>query len=164
MMKLTGTITSILYRKDDFLIAMLRTKERDIKIKGNIYGMEKNEALTVHGSIETHQKYGQQFIVDQWERPLPQTRNQMIAFLSSPLVKGCGKKQAEEIVNALGENALTTISKQGKSCLLNIKGIGKRRSAKIAESVRSTFEAQQIVSQLLEYGITAKMALRVYKE
>ncbi|MFD2760471.1 ATP-dependent RecD-like DNA helicase [Lentibacillus juripiscarius] len=164
MMELTGSITSILYRKDDFLIAVLRTQKEDIKIKGNIHGIEKKEALTVYGSFETHQKYGRQFTVEYWERPLPQTKNQLITFLASPLIKGCGKKQAQEIVSGLGKHALSTIFKQGSSCLLNIKGIGKKRAAKIADSVRSTLEVQEIVSQLLEYGITANMALRVYKE
>ena len=33
-------------------------------IKGNLYGVNKGERITVHGKWETHPKYGLQFAVD----------------------------------------------------------------------------------------------------
>lgn len=101
--------------------------------------------------------------MEAWERPIPQTREQVIAFLSSPLVKGCGMKKAIQIVDALGDNAIDIISKDGLSALTGIRGIGKKRSKKIVESVRSTFEVQKIISELLVYGITATMAIKAHK-
>jgi len=111
-----------------------------------------------------HEKYGQQLSVTQWERPIPNTKEQVIAFTSSPLVKGCSPKQAVVIANKLGENAIEIINDEGESALTGIKGIGKKRSKKIVESIRSSFEVQKIVSSLLTYGITANFSMKAYKE
>ena len=33
-------------------------------------------------------EFGKQFVVEFWERPIPQTKDQVITFLASPLIKG----------------------------------------------------------------------------
>src|SRR5699024_455688 len=113
MIEKTGKITRILYRNDDFLIALLN----DIKIVGSIYGVDKNEEITVMGEWETHPKFGRQLKVESWERPIPQTEEQILAFLASPMVKGCGKKTARNILNKLGSNALAIITREKEACL-----------------------------------------------
>ncbi|TMN20950.1 SF1B family DNA helicase RecD2 [Lentibacillus cibarius] len=164
MILIKGTITEVLYRNDDFLIAMMQSNEQRMKIKGNIYGVEKGETVEVWGVWETHSTYGRQFDVESWQRPIPQTEEQILAFLSSPIIKGCGKKQAGEIVQTFGKQTLDVIAKEREFCLLKIKGIGKKRAKKIVDSVMDTFGVQKVVSELLTYGITANMALRAYKE
>ena len=63
--------------------------------------------LRVQGTWENHPEFGKQLAVVFWERPMPQTKDQVIAFLASPLVKGCGAKQAVLIAEQLGEEALS---------------------------------------------------------
>ncbi|GAB3051203.1 SF1B family DNA helicase RecD2 [Virgibacillus ainsalahensis] len=164
MKEYTGIISRMLYQNEDFLIAILRTNSEEIKFTGDFYGVEKGEKMTVRGTWEHHPKYGDQFAVESWERPIPQTEEQILAFLSSPMVKGCGKKQAREIVQSFGKQTLEIISAEGESCLTDIEGIGRKRAKNIVNSVTNTFEIQKIVSKLLVYGITTKMALRFYKE
>ena len=159
-----GIITKVLYRNQDFLIAKLQTDKEELVIKGSIYGVDKGEEIQVQGAWEMHPEFGKQLAVMFWERPIPQTKDQIVAFLSSPLVKGCDAKQAVLIAEQLGEEALPIISQQGEYSLQGIKGIGKKRAGKIVESVRSTFEVQRILSELLVYGITASMAMRLYRQ
>lgn len=160
-----GTLKDVVFRQEDFLIGYMETDKRErIKIKGSLYGVEKGEEITIKGKWETHPKYGRQFAVETWERPIPQTKEQVIAFLASPLVKGCGPKQAVMIYEKLGENAIDIIGEKGESCLEGIRGIGPKRRNKIVESVRSTFEVQKVISELLVYGITAEVAMKAYKE
>ncbi|MCF6094328.1 ATP-dependent RecD-like DNA helicase [Microaerobacter geothermalis] len=160
----TGKITKIIYRKEDFLIAKLEASDGDYVIKGSIYGVDSGETITVDGEWVTHPQYGKQLEVTRWERPLPKTKSQIIAFLASPLIKGCGEKRAKDIVQHLGEDSLNRIMKDGEGCLLPIKGIGQQKAAKIVESVRLTFEIQNILMRLLPYGITANMVVKAYKE
>lgn len=40
---------------------------------------------------------------------MPQTKEAIISYLSSDLFKGVGKKTAQNIVNALGDNAINDI-------------------------------------------------------
>lgn len=160
-----GTLKDVVFRQEDFLIGYMETDKRErIKIKGSLYGVEKGEEIAIKGKWETHPKYGRQFAVETWERPIPQTKEQVIAFLASPLVKGCGPKQAVMIYEKLGENAIDIIGEKGESCLEGIRGIGPKRRNKIVESVRSTFEVQKVISELLVYGITAEVAMKAYKE
>lgn len=133
-------------------------------IKGNLYGVNKGERITVHGKWETHPKYGLQFAVDHWERPLPKTKDQIISFLSSKFVKGCGVKTAELIVQKLGDRALERIMHEGAACLMGIKGIGTKSAVKIADSIKSNFEIQQIMMTLLPYGISADTVTKMYKQ
>jgi len=164
MNEFIGKVVKVLYRNEDFLIAKLQTDNGELTIKGSIYGVIKGEEIKVRGTWENHTQFGKQFAVGFWERPIPQTKDQVIAFLASPLIKGCGPKQSVVIAEKLGEDALMIISQQGEASLQGIKGIGKKRASNIVESVRSTFEVQKIISELLVFGISARMAMRLYKE
>ncbi|MEK4404943.1 ATP-dependent RecD-like DNA helicase [Sporosarcina sp. FSL K6-6792] len=164
MNEFIGIVVKVLYRNEDFLIAKLQTDNEELTIKGSIYGVNKGEEVKVRGTWENHTQFGKQFVVEFWERPIPQTKDQVIAFLASPLIKGCGPKQSVVIAEKLGEDALMIISQQGEASLLGIKGIGKKRASNIVESVRSTFEVQKIISELLVFGISVRMAMRLYKE
>ncbi|QQZ58854.1 ATP-dependent RecD-like DNA helicase [Paenibacillus sonchi] len=133
-------------------------------IKGSLFGLNKKENVTVHGRWEQHSKYGEQFAVEHWERPLPKTKDQITSFLASKFVKGCGKKRAELIVQRLGDQALECIMAEGADCLTGIKGIGAKYAVQIAESVKGNFEIQQIMMTLLPYGITADTVTKMYKQ
>lgn len=165
LVEIKGVVTNVHFRKDDFLIATLKTDENtDVKFKGSLYGIDKKDEISIKGNWETHPKYGKQFSVARWERPMPETKEQVIAFLASPLVKGCSAKQAVAVVEKLGEDAIEIINDEGESSLEGIKGIGPKRSNQIVESIRSTFEVQKIISGLLVYGITTDMAMKAYKK
>lgn len=160
----TGYITKFHFQQDGFAIATFQTENnRLMRIKGNFYGVDIKEMITVFGLWETHSKYGNQFIVHYWERPMPKTKDQIIAYLSSSLVKNCGKKYAEKIVEALGDQAIELINEHGEDVLLGIRGIGRKRASDIAESVRETFKVQKIIRELQPYGITTDIAIKAYK-
>ena len=159
----TGKIVQFLHRTDDFAIAIMDTGEKRIKILGSLYGVDKGEVVTVRGEWRTHPKYGRQFAVDRWERPVPQTKDQIVSYLSSRYVKGCGRKRAELIVQHLGDRALERIMNEGAACLIGIKGIGTKHAEQIAESVRSSFELQKVMMALLPYGLSPNMVAKLHK-
>ncbi|WP_126430068.1 ATP-dependent RecD-like DNA helicase [Brevibacillus marinus] len=164
MVELTGTIQHIIFRKDEFLIAKFATDEGVHTIKGLILGVEKSEEITVFGDWTNDPKYGLQFSVHRWERPIPRTSDQVLAFLSSPLIKGCGLKIAKAIVEALGSNALNIILEKGEECLTNIKGIGPKNAKRIVESVKNTYELQRILFELQGYGLPDNIVTRAYQK
>lgn len=160
-----GKITKIHFQKDDFKIAtFLVENEGEIKIKGSLYGIEKDEKIAVTGTWEHHAKYGNQLVISYWERPMPSTKEQAVTFLVSPLVKSCGVKYATRIVDVLGDRAIEIINEQGEDVLLDIQGIGKKRANSIAESVRSNFEVQKVINKLRKFGISPNLAIKAYKE
>ncbi|GGK33039.1 ATP-dependent RecD-like DNA helicase [Caldalkalibacillus thermarum] len=127
-------------------------------------GVDKGEDVEVHGNWSVHPKYGRQFEIERWERPLPATEEQAIAFLSSGLVKGCGPKLAKTIVKHLGSSAVEIMMEQGESAIRHIKGIGEKNARTIIQSVKANFEVQKIIGELGQYGISTNMAMKIYKE
>ena len=163
MIGFKGVVSKVLYKSDDFKIALFKTQKRNIKIVGYLLGVEKGTNLTIKGTWQKHEKFGEQFLVEQWEHVIPQDKDQILTFLKSPIIKGCGKKQAEKIVNTLGKDALNIIVSEKESCLLGIDGIGPKRAKMIVDSIVSTFEVQKIVSLYLKYGISTNIALQAFK-
>lgn len=164
---ITGTLVRYKFRQpnNDFIVAILKQNDgKEITITGTIYGVEPNEKITVYGDWFKHPQFGDQYRVERWERPIPKSKEQVIAFLSSSLVKGCGEKRAKQIVDVLGENALDIIMQEGEACLLPIRGIGHQKASSIVTSVRSSFEVQQIMMELSKYGISTNIVVKAYKE
>src|SRR5699024_5552074 len=101
--------------------------------------------------------------VTQWERPIPTTEENIISFLASGLIKGVGKARAKRIVNTLGSNAINIIKNDGIKSLEGIKGIAHKTAEGIVESVKNTFEVQEIVKALARFGISANVCMKLYK-
>jgi exodeoxyribonuclease V alpha subunit len=161
----TGKVQKVIYKTDEFMIAVFELESGStFTITGNMYGIDNDADLTVIGEWVKHPKYGEQFQVNEWKRPIPKTKDQVVAFLKSGLIKGVRGKRAVDIVNALGQDAIQIIKNDGEKALDGIKGIGKKTASKIVKSIKDTFEVQEIISQLSHYGITANMTLKLYKE
>src|SRR5699024_10707585 len=77
-----------------------------ITVLGNMYGVQKDERTCSGASGTKQPQFAEQFQVEQWKRPVPKTREQLIEVLSSEFFKGIAKKRAENIVNALGTSAM----------------------------------------------------------
>lgn len=162
-MKISCVLHEIRFQKDDFIIGSCYDGEKYFSVKGNLYNVTLKESLILYGYWEMHNKYGNQFVIESWERPMPSTKEMAIKFLSSKLVKGCSEKLAHNIVEKLGDNAIEIIEKQGTDALKGIRGIGEKKRISIAESVCHAFSIQRIASELKEYGITLEMVINLYK-
>lgn len=164
LVKEKGIVKRIIFNQNGYMIGVLEKSDGvQITFKGNIFGIEKNEEIILKGSWINHYKYGKQLEVKTWERPIPKTKEKIIAYLSSPYIKGCGEKQALRIVNHLGENAIEIILKEKEKALNGIKGIGKKKAATIANSVIATYELQNMISELSDYGINPEFTIKVYQ-
>lgn len=161
--KIHGRVNKIIFKKDDYMVGIINQEGEEITFKGNIFGVEKNEEIIFIGKWVNHYKYGNQFEVYRWERPIPKTKDQIVSYLSSPFIKGCGEKHAIRIANALGENAIEIIMTEKENALFGIKGIGKKRVRDIVQSVLETFELQKFISELSKYGINPEHIIKLYK-
>ncbi|HOV78816.1 MAG TPA: ATP-dependent RecD-like DNA helicase [Bacillota bacterium] len=149
-------------RSDDYHVALFVYNDKQAIISGNLYSAEEKERIFVKGEWYVHQKYGRQVRVDTWERIVPTTEEQAIAFLSSSLIKGVGPVTAKRIVEKLGAEAVKNIMEKGVEALAGIKGL--RKPQEVYESVRGAYEAQRIVSQLLPLGISVNAAMKAHKK
>lgn len=103
-----------------------------------------------------------QFKVQSFETYVPKTTDGLVQFLSSDIFYGVGKKTAETIVEALGENAIDTIL-MDKDVLHTIPSIRKKQADTIYDVLIKHRGFEQVAIALTSYGLSLKMAQQLYK-
>ena len=84
---------------------------RSITFTGYFHELNNMDNYIFYGKLVNHEKYGEQFQVDNYERVKPEEKDSIIEFLTSGLFPGIGEKKAKAIVDTLGADTLKIISK-----------------------------------------------------
>lgn len=154
-----------------YKVGLIRVKEasdaikdevvnRTITFTGYFYDLTLEENYIFHGNYIENGKYGYQFQVTSYEHVKPEGKDALIDFLSSNLVKGCGEKTAEEIVNVLGENALEKI-KENKEVLLLVPKMTEKKMDSIYNSVIRYQDNDELIMYLTNLGFSMKDAMNL---
>ena len=130
-----GKIRNIIYenKENGYVVAVFRIKEtndsimneylnKTITITGNFLDINNEETFILYGNHLRHERFGFQYKVDSYEKEELTSEDAVIEFLSSSLIKGCGKTTANKIVTSLGLDAIKKI-KEDETVLLSISGI-----------------------------------------
>lgn len=84
-------------------------------------------------------KYGYQMQVEQWNEIVPKTRDGVMGYLSSGLIKGIGEKTAAEIVARFGMDTLDILERHPEK-LLEIRGITENK----LEDIKTSGDSQKV--------------------
>jgi len=166
-----------IYEKNNFFIGIFKTKDENVpktargrnstfncfEFTAVGYNLPTTNAVSVdfEGEWEKSQ-YGQQFKVDTYTERAPQTKDGVIAYLSSGLIKGIGPKTAKVIVDKFGQDTLEIIDKEPKR-LLEIRGISEAKLEKIVKAISENQELKEIITYLGPYGVSNKKIAKIYK-
>lgn len=156
-----------------FMIAVYRPCEniRDsagnmvtqVKAVGYCLPIADNLRYELQGHWSKNPKHGVQFEVENYDEVITQTKEGIIAYLSSGQIKGIGPKMAEKIYDAFGLTALDVLDKEPER-LLAISGISTAKLKKICDSYLANRGARDVVAFLTPHGITPNRAVKLYKE
>ena len=91
---------------------------RSITFTGYFHELNNMDTYIFYGEKINHEKYGEQFRVDSYERVKPEEKDSIIEFLTSGLFKGIGEKKAKSIVDVLGKDTLKVILENPSNLLL----------------------------------------------
>lgn len=174
MSSISGKFKKIIYASPDnsYVICLFKVDktsgeedlskflDKDITITGNIYDLKLNIPYLLQGNLVNHPKYSWQFNVSSFEIIKPNTKDTIIAFLSSSFIKGCGKITAKKIVDTLGENAIDLI-KEDYNNLMKIKGMSTSKALNIYGSINAFEKNDHIVIKLKEYGFSLEEIDRI---
>ena len=80
--------------------------DRTITFTGYFHELNDMDTYMFYGKLVKHEKYGEQFQVENYERCKPEEKDSIIEFLTSGLFKGIGEKKAKNIVDVLGKDTL----------------------------------------------------------
>ena len=170
-MKLVGKIKSTIFfnEANSYLVALFKVQEAEDKkylkkvltITGNFLDLKLETLMSLEGEFVSHEKFGEQFKVDSYEYIMPKENDDIIEFLSSSFIKGCGKKTAEKIVEVYGEKSLEVI-KENKFALDKIPGMNESKREKIYNSLVNYSKTSDIILKLKNMGFSIEEAGRIF--
>ncbi len=107
-------------------------------------------------------KYGYQLNVDTFSEKIPQTKEGIIAYLSSGLICGIGEKTAEKIVSQFGLDTMKVFDNTPE-LLMDVSGISRKKLNKIIDSYNNHRAVAQIINYLAPLGVSTSKCLKIYK-
>ncbi len=165
MNELTGTIEKLTYYDEEshFAVATLLSEAKStIAIVGVMPSIQVGESVRLKGAFKRHEKHGRQFEVETFEFELPKDAIAIEKFLASGAIKGIGAGYAAKIVQKFGEHTLTVIDQEPER-LLEVQGLGKKRSDILATSWKEHRAVEEVFIFLHGYGISRAYARRILK-
>ena len=162
---LQGTIGAVVYQNYENGYAVLRLNVgggQNVTVVGTIPLPVVGEQLMVTGRWSTHSSYGKQFEAEFLDRMMPQSASEILAYLSSRVVKGIGPKTAARIVSHFGEDTLVVMEREPQR-LAEISGISPERARLIGEEFRLQVGMRQLIEFFALHHLSAELAVRTYK-
>ncbi len=164
MEELKGVFVSEIYKAPDsaYKVVLVKANNKNYTLSGNLPLLEEGLSYVFYGDFVNHPKYGKQFKVTSYKR-IKDTKAGLITYLSSDKFYGIGKKTATKLVEILGEDALLLITKN-KEVLDKIPNLTKAKKQLIYEEVKANSEEDATYIELYNYGLTPKMANKLYEQ
>lgn len=162
--KIKGVIADIIFENDEtgFKICELETDSDITVIKGILPFVQIGETVILTGIWVTHDVYGEQFSVTEFEKEIPKDPDDMEVFLASGLIEGVGNATAHLIVSAFGEDTYDVISEHPEK-LETLRGITHNKALKISSAFREHFQMSEIVMFFGKFGASTRLAVKAYK-
>ena len=159
-----GTVAGIVFRNDDTGYTVLVLELIDggkATCVGTFANLSVGAILTVNGHKVMHRQYGEQIVADSYTLNNPTSKDGIIKYLSSGLVKGVGGVTAQNIYDMFGEDTFGVIENNPMQ-LAKVKGISKKKAMEIANAVSSLKQMQEQIMFLQGYGMTTNLAMKIY--
>ncbi|MBM7701417.1 ATP-dependent RecD-like DNA helicase [Metabacillus iocasae] len=165
----TAIVTVFHNEENLYNVTRIRVKETNIAldekeavVTGYFPRLHEDEVYTFYGYLKDHPKFGLQFQVEQFKKELPQSKQGVIQYLSSDLFEGIGKKTAENIVEALGENAILKIM-QDPSSLKKVKRLSEEKATSLVNQLREHQGLEEIMIKLTDYGFGPQLSMKIFQ-
>jgi exodeoxyribonuclease V alpha subunit len=162
---ITGTVEDVIYKNEanGYAVVDIATKKEMVTAVGTLSMVSAGEKLSLSGVYIDSAKYGKQFKVLAFERKPPETKEEILSFLSSGAVKGITKPLAKKIVERFGESSLAIIDRDAIR-LTEIDGISSQKAAIIAADFRRNTGMNKTIEFLSEFGVNTQIAVNIWNK
>ena len=134
---------------------------RTITFTGYFHELNDIDTYIFYGNLVKHEKYGEQFQVESYERCKPEEKDSIIEFLTSGLFSGIGEKKAKQIVDVLGKDTLKIIIEHPDNLIL-IPGISKKNIDVLHNKLKEYEASYEIIMYLGDMGFSTKDSMLIY--
>lgn len=166
METITGYIDHIIFQNEEnsYAVLALVTSDRDELIcVGTFPGVDEGISLELEGEYVNHPSYGRQFKAHSFKEVVLQDVLSIERYLGSGAIKGVGEALARRIVKKFGDDTLRIMDEEPER-LVEIKGISERIARQIASQVFEKRRLRDAFIFLQRYGISNKLAVKIYDE
>ncbi|QED50183.1 SF1B family DNA helicase RecD2 [Cytobacillus dafuensis] len=137
-------------------------EDKEAVITGYFPKMHEQETYIFYGELKEHPKFGVQLHANHYRKDIPQTKQGVVNYLSSELFKGIGKKTAENIVEVIGENAITKILNE-PSLLDQIPKLPSEKAKSLYDTLMEHQGLEQAMIALNQYGFGPQLSMKIYQ-
>ena len=172
MSKLIGKVGKKIYLSDNnYGVYLFKVKDNDIDpkynnktmtITGIFYDFVEDLDFSLTGTMTKHNKYGEQFNVESYQKIIPEDKNSIVKFFTSDLFKGIGEAKALKIYEVLGDKAIDKI-KEDASCLDGVVGLTSKNKSLISSKLQELNDSSDTILRLTDLGFTVRDATIIYK-
>ena len=135
--------------------------DRTITFTGYFHELNDTDTYILYGKLVNHDKYGEQFQVENYERCKPEEKSAIIEFLTSGLFKGIGEKKATKIADVLGKDTLKIIIENPENLLL-IPTITKKNVETLHTKLKEYESSYETIMYLNDLGFNTKDSMVIY--
>lgn len=122
----------------------------------------RGEEIKFFGTFKEHARYGKQYVVRNYEKVSETSIAGLVEYLSSDLFMGVGIKTAMNIVQKLGKDTIKKII-DDKTVLDTVPKLNDKLQDVIYNGIIENKAAENTLIKLYAYGLTPKMAMKIYK-
>src|SRR4051794_8879733 len=163
---LSGVVERVTFHNPENGYAVLRVQAAGrrglVTVVGHLPAVYAGEYVEGEGEWVQDRDHGLQFKAAALRITPPHTREGIVKYLASGLVKGIGPHYARKIVEVFGDRTLDVID-ESPTFLLEVKGIGAKRVQRIRESWREQKAGRGIMVSPQSHGVGTARAVRIYK-
>ena len=120
-----GTVENVIFHNEEngytVLLLTVEGEEEPVTVVGCIPCAAAGEGMTVTGVWSVHPVHGSQLTAESVERRMPEREEDMIAYLSSGILKGVGPATAQRLVERFGGKLPDNMED-----LLSLPGVGRK--------------------------------------
>ena len=162
--ELEGVIENVIFfnEQNGYSVCELDTGEELVTVVGIMPYINAGESIKARGKWETHNAYGKQFKIEYYEKQLPATKESIVKYLSSGMIKGVGAVTAKRIVEQFGDDTFDVIESHPE-WLTDIKGINLKKAQEISDSFKSQFGVRSIMMFCRDFFGPATI-MKIYKK
>jgi len=134
---------------------------KTITFTGYFHELNMVDTYLFQGKLVEHEKYGEQFQVESYERCKPEEKEAIVEFLSSDLFKGIGEKKAKAIVEVLGKDTLKIILENPNNLIL-IPSITEANIKTLHEKLKEYEASYETILFLTNMDFSTRDSMLIY--
>ena len=165
LIRIEGSVSAVVFQNAENGYTVLRLKDgkgETTTVVGTVPDTNVGERLRVEGRWSSHSTYGKQLEIVNLERLMPESRIEILAYLSSHAIRGVGPKIAARIVERFGADSLKIIENEPEQ-LATVPGISEAKAREIQESFQSQQGLRHLAEFLSGYRLPTELAVKIYK-